>query len=934
MVESELFRSLEGDIEIAVAVTSTARAARSLSQRYRNWKSANGEAAWKTPQILAWDAWLEALWHIAVASGIESRVLLTETQEQELWRQILGADSAAQQTLSVERLAEMAQQAWRSMHQYRIAPEQLRWEAGVDTAAFYRWIQEFDAVCNKQSLLSPALLETVASDWIESSVFDFPKEILLIGFDRITPSHHRLIDKMKARECSVLRVELCPPEAPDPIHPVVCAQTFEEEAGAVARWTRGILLEHPAHRIGIFVPSLEEHRAVLDSVFRRTLVPSSMDIRTPQAPLPYEFSLGTPMGRMGPVRTALLLLDWLDHGLPPENLSWLLVQGRFGGREASTGARARLDRQFRDRKPQLGGPVSLGDFRSWLTKPGQREQRTTLDLSIDRLSIAAQRQDISKPRPYADWAEVVEELLDASDWSLLSPVQSDEYQLLQRWSKLLGEFSSLNSISGPVGFSAAVAMLHHLASNMLFTLESHNAPIQILGIAESAGLVFDSVWWMSAKLGVWPPQGAAQPFLPWSLQRQAHMPYADPTEDQAFALRVTNRILHSGSRVVVSFDLQESDTESASGPTPPPDIAFSPVVREMLTEAPIISVEGCQPEPWRESDGQLRSALEIVEEEPTVPFQARSVRGGVRFLELQAACPFRAFAELRLGANPLEESTLGLSAADQGSAFHRVLQQFWKPGDTRQKLFESSGEELRSELRQCIHDTLQKSMPAAHEPWQLTLLAIEAARIEQRLLEWLEQEKQRSDFTVFKTETTLEHARLNAIEFRCRVDRMDRVEQGLALIDYKTGEVTRQSCESERPDQPQLPAYAVLQQPLDDNETPPVAGIAFARLRAGEVGFVPVYTLQDVFSQQPLKPTDRSLVASPSDLAKRIESWRRILDRLAQDFHSGMATVDPKNPSETCRSCPQALLCRVRETGDLEFGNDDDGDQGGEGFDR
>ena len=35
---------------------------------------------------------------------------------------------------------------------------------------------------------------------------------------------------------------------------------------------------------------------------------------------------------------------------------------------------------------------------------------------------------------------------------------------------------------------------------------------------------------------------------------------------------------------------------------------------------------------------------------------AEEGRGGARLLELQSACPFRAQAELRLGARPLEEA--------------------------------------------------------------------------------------------------------------------------------------------------------------------------------------------------------------------------------------------------------------------------------------
>ena len=53
-------------------------------------------------------------------------------------------------------------------------------------------------------------------------------------------------------------------------------------------------------------------------------------------------------------------------------------------------------------------------------------------------------------------------------------------------------------------------------------------------------------------------------------------------------------------------------------------------------------------------------------------------RGGARLLELQAACPFRAQAELRLGARALEEPGVGVDAAERGDLIHRALAVLWQ----------------------------------------------------------------------------------------------------------------------------------------------------------------------------------------------------------------------------------------------------------------
>src|SRR5258706_7252117 len=72
-------------------------------------------------------------------------------------------------------------------------------------------------------------------------------------------------------------------------------------------------------------------------------------------------------------------------------------------------------------------------------------------------------------------------------------------------------------------------------------------------------------------------------------------------------------------------------------------------------------------------------------------------------------------------------------------------------------------------------------------------------------------EKQRPPCSVVSTE---ERRRIvfSGVTFDARIDRMDRLESGgHAIVDYKTGggNVTAKRWQGERPDEPQLPLYAV-----------------------------------------------------------------------------------------------------------------------------
>ncbi|MHB1795475.1 MAG: PD-(D/E)XK nuclease family protein [Acidobacteriaceae bacterium] len=924
--EQELLLELQRNIDGAAVVASTVRAARGLRQQYNRQQHAAGNRGWKTPRILAWEPWLKTLWDAAILCGAESRVLLNDAQETELWLQVLEQDEAAAQTMSIAGLASQAQQAWRAMHRYRIDLRDVRNDGSIDAQAFSRWAAELDKICRRSSFLPFSQVEPTLASAIQTGNLPLPKAIFLVGFDRTAPSQALLIEAVRAQGCQVEQVEMEPPTSenrPGPV--IVYARTLEEEIASAAQWIRAALLENPGLRIGVVLPALGEMRDRMDAAFRRVLAPSSMDVHGLGPRLPYEFSLGTPMHRMQTIRTALTLLAWLDTSLPPEEISWLVVHGEFGS--GSSDARAMLDKKFRERDFQLGGRVSFSSFREWLTNFGSGEDGLPLRRTLEHFAVAAKRQDIGKKRSFADWRQTVEELLAAADWTLLRATDSAKYQLLRRWNVLLNELSSLSAVTGLVPFSSAMDRLKTLAANLLFTVETRNAPVQILGISEAAGLTFDRIWWMNAQASSWPPRSHAQPFLPWGVQRAAHMPYADPAADAAFAQRVTKRVLASAQTVIVSFALQESDPTTASAHVPGPEIALSAAVRSVLPGAPLIPIgeflSSQMQATMKGSADAHSSALETVDEEPAVPLRGSQVRGGVNFLKQQAACPFRAFAELRLAAESPAEPESGLPAKAQGTILHEVLQNFWNEMQSQKKLLESTEEQCRQMLHGHVRNALRRFFAHAEEPWQRALLEIEADRIEGRLLEWLEVEKRRSDFTVLKTEDALEHVHLGGVDLRCRIDRIDQVEQGIVLMDYKAGVVDGKACDGERPDEPQLPAYAVLRQDSSTDEKP-LAGIAFAGLHPRQVDFTVVGSVPGIFPAAPGAANDPRGSLSPEALQQQQEEWRTTLTRLAEDFHAGVAVVDPKRRNETCRYCAQGLLCRIREAEDVVGGENSD----------
>jgi RecB family exonuclease len=141
------------------------------------------------------------------------------------------------------------------------------------------------------------------------------------------------------------------------------------------------------------------------------------------------------------------------------------------------------------------------------------------------------------------------------------------------------------------------------------------------------------------------------------------------------------------------------------------------------------------------------------------------------------------------------------------------------------------------------------------------------------------------------------------LQLSLRVDRIDRVDGGRLILDYKTGKVSLSMWKGERPEEPQLPLYGV-HGPVDD-----LCGVLFAQVRVGEMEFV-----------GRTKDVTTTLIGDQSAMVQKpltdeiLGEWADALSNLADQFMAGNAAVEPKRYPKTCKYCPLPGLCRVSAT--------------------
>jgi probable DNA repair protein len=412
-------------------------------------------------------------------------------------------------------------------------------------------------------------------------------------------------------------------------------------------------------------------------------------------------------------------------------------------------------------------------------------------------------------------------------------------------------------------------------------------------------LDYEGLWVASCDEAHWPPPVEPLPLLPVRLQRQHGVIAASMESQLRYAENLQRRWLERANRCAFSC----ADAEDGRRAAPSPLLASSLAGIDAQSGVKHIDLAPAPAYPhWR---AQLERApiIERLVDEWAPAFGESERTRGVSTLKAQSRCAFRGFAETRLRAEPLENPVPGFNDRERGELVHDSLLEIWTALGGSAGLAEHLGRP--HELSQLIRESADRAIArlcARRDPGQ-RWRERERERLLKLIGRWLELESQRGPFEVERLEAGSEIARHAGLNFSVRIDRIDRLPDGSRLlIDYKTGAVSR-DWQTERPDNPQLPIYALL-------HPRSLIAVAYGKINAAECTFVAESERSGVF------PGKRAtLMEGMGSLAELMGRWSERIDRLAREFREGRASVDPL-PS-ACRSCHLHGLCRVPSTLDL-----------------
>jgi len=868
-------------------ITGNNRLAVAIRRDYERRAMDEGLEIWTTPDVIPWSAWVMRSWEEMLVSGVlaSTAQLLSNEQELLIWKEVISNSEQGHGLLRTEATAKTAREAARLLRTWMLGNELSSVSGNEDTEAFQSWVAEFDRRCRASNWLTMDALPEAIARGLSQGEGRLPQWVTLIGFDELTPMQQQLVHAMQAH-CSVNWVHLSG-EAGGVVR--LGCDDEQDELKTLARWARNRLEESPDARIGIIVPRLAEQRSKLAYTLDEVLVPEAIRPGKASSTRPWNISLGTPMGEHPIIQSAFLILELLRGRLSLEQAGRLLRSPHIAEARFEEGPRALLDVQLRLR----GEPeVSLSSLIYFAGQESRPEEYCPL--LLERLTaIQAAKESGQGKAGSVEWAGRFAAWLRAGGWAQGRSLSSEEYQVVEKWRELLASFSALETVTSGLSFSEALTILRRLAADCIFQPQSNEAPIQVLGLYEAIGQRFDHLWITGFHDEQWPPAPSPNPFLPLSLQRREGMPRASQERELAVARKITQRLSESAPEVVISFPRRQAAEVLRPSPL---IMSFPEIDRQELGL--------WNGKSWLE---QVRAShqQEVMAQDVGPALERKQAKGGSTLFRLQSLCPFRAFAELRLGARPLEQATLGLDARDRGTLLHKVMELFWKEVGSHQALMQMQEHELHTLIDDRIEVALESLAQQKPQIMTRNFRTVEKDRLRQLVLKWLEIEKARAEFEVIGHEQAVD-AEINGVGVHLLIDRIDCLADGRKIvIDYKTGAVKPSQWFGERPEEPQLPLYSTV---IEDE----VAAVLFGQLRAGDIRFNGVVSDEGLIEGLP---------GRNADLRKAIEEWpqlqaewRSILERLAHDFRLGVADVDPKQEN-TCTTsyCTLAPLCRIHE---------------------
>lgn len=835
-------------------LTATQRLSSNLLKAY-------AQAGWVSPPAIStWEGWTQSLWeHVVWHSSSPQPTLMSRWACQTLWRHVVAQHDRSAPASVQETMATQAAQLAGWCHGAGRDPLQADplYHDDPDWFLFLTWLKEVRAWEEAHHAFPPEALNARLAPLLGSDLLasQCPKRLLLVGFDQLWPTQTRVLDALEAQGTRWERHQGTT-QATESQHTAPNTESAWYHAVSHAKaW----LEEHPEGHYGLVLFNAPDHRKafvrVLDAIFEQ---PSALKV-THKTQKPYHFSGGEPLAHQAVISSALC---WLQGMAQPLSASWATATLQSPYHKASAHVPhhtlcAWLEAQsehatwlWSDLLPQWTETQSLAQALSPLV-PQPGEQKTT--------------------QAWMLWAQ---EVLTTVGWPGERVVNSQEFQAVQQWEQLLQCLAQHQPINPTSTAALWVSELVRHTSHTMHQSQDHDARLHVLGHLEVAGQPFDALWVCGMDDETFPPPAQPHPFMPLMLQRSWDMPHATAERQWRISQAWLDHLRTLSPELIYGHAAQHQERPLQISPlvrhVPPCTWAWAPLVPPAWPREPVPD----SPVALRHEEGNSWSAQALM---------------------AQAVCPFKAFAAHRLRLSEPQEPERYPGPALRGQVLHACLATLGQEARNQDGWRALGPERMQAVVDHHVGDMKQHLHP---EPWTELIVGVERERLLGLLQAWRLRELARDPFETVAVEAPQVWREQGQI-FRFRIDRLDRTDQRMWLMDYKTRRFGVQAWLQEPLVWPQMPFYAQAM-------ATPVSGVVLVTLNQDGMDWQSVH---DDPQEGLVHHDERRTLKLSSSWEQLKASWRERAQEWVRAFKSGEVAVAPVDPS-ACRGCSWQGICR------------------------
>ncbi|MFT4058090.1 MAG: PD-(D/E)XK nuclease family protein [Legionella sp.] len=834
--KAHLFALLAEGITV---ITPNNRLSESIIQQYFNYC---GDKTINKPRCLPYSVMLvKAYEELSLQNPkINLPILLNASQSQYLWRNTIKKHP--QLTYS-EGLLDSIISAWEWCEQWQVDSEDASFFYTPQTRQFQQWWQSINQQLKQGHLITenqlvPYLIQA------KSQLFAHP--IVWVCFDDFSPQQKSLQQYLHTLGLEQYRYELSERSTKPQL---LAAKDDQQEYQQLIAWIR-VQLNAGAHQIGVVVPDLQQKSHLLQRILAQHFDTALFNI-----------SLGQALSEFPLVAHALCWLNLEDTQLTHHQAALLLQSPYLSGSQ----------KEFIKRSEYLQDSTLL------------EEQMFSLKAFIHDLEPAAERlaSSLKKIKAYPkeasvhEWIDLFQERLNDLGFPGDYGLNSENYQCFNRFALLFDELRLFYILNPCLKKTEALTAIKVLADQTIFQAQKTGAFIHVSGLLEASGCEFDRLWVMGLTDQCLPQKVHLSAFIPPQLQRELSMPHSLPARELHYAQQILQRFQYSSDEIVFSFAELQGDN---------PNLPCSLIANYPPFKLLPIAVESSNQELCCEEEN-YSIALKIDE----------TISGGTTLLANQAKCPFKAFAEHRLRAKASAYTNDGFNAKERGQIIHKIMELLWQKIKNHQTLSTLDRLELDGLIAKTIHTVLSTLQQKHPESFSTVLQEIEHTRLKHLAQNCLEWEKQRIPFQIGAIEQsyTINFA---GLDFQVRVDRLDQVAGKKWVIDYKSSLPGSKPWNEERPKEPQLLLYALLDEQIN--------ALLLMQLKTGKIKC-------SGFSEEKQDIAGIAFLKKGEAWEEYRTVWHQQLTLLAEEFQQGHCPPQPDQPA-ICQYCDYRNLCRYQ----------------------